>query len=63
MSLLDVPKEKLQRVSELISLLEGGSTADALMSLVVAYQQRGVEITHLKGKFSRQLEDLQRKSP
>ncbi len=62
MSLLDVPQEKMDRISVLISTLEGGSGADALMSLVVAYQQRGVEINHLKSKFARQLEEIQ-KSP
>lgn len=59
MSLLDVPREKLDRIERLCSDLGGGEAADALMSLRVAYQQRGVEITHLKSKFARQLEEIQ----
>lgn len=56
MSLLDVSEEKMKRIHDFLSVLEGGTLADAVMSLVVAYQQRGVEITHQKGKLSRFLE-------
>ena len=48
-----VPEKKLDRIQTFIGVLEGGSLADALMSLVVAYQQRGLKITHLKEKLAR----------
>ena len=58
-----LPDAKLKRVEEFISFLGGGELGDALMSLVVAYQQRGVKIDHLKEKLSRTLEQQQEERP
>lgn len=57
MSVTDVPDTKLKRAEEFVSCLGGGELADALMSLIVGYQQRGVRIEHLKERHARLMEE------
>lgn len=58
-SVTTVSAARLKRIEEFISWLGGGELADSLMSLFVAYEQRGVKIEHLKEKLARTLEQQQ----
>lgn len=58
-SVTTVSDAKLKRIREFISWLGGGELSDALMSLFVAYDQRGTKIEHLKDKLARGLEQYQ----
>jgi hypothetical protein len=44
----DVSSEDLRQIQMLIAVLDGGAIAEALMSLVLSYERRGVAIDRLK---------------
>jgi hypothetical protein len=58
---MTVSDAKLKRVQQFISVCEGGALADALMTLVLAYEHQLKKVETLKDRHARLLE-LQQKA-
>lgn len=48
---------KMERIQKFISFLEGGALADALMTLVVAYEGQEARIERLKERIARSVQE------
>jgi hypothetical protein len=47
----------MERIQKFISFLEGGALADALMTLVVAYEGQEARIERLKERIARSVQE------